>query len=40
MWGLGFAQVGGVPEWDKDYNVFRDARRYSGRRYRDDFDTL
>ncbi|SEH78440.1 hypothetical protein SAMN05192559_10498 [Halobacillus karajensis] len=40
MWSLGFAQRGGVPEWDKDFNVFRDARRYTGTVYRDDFDTL
>ncbi|SDM14730.1 hypothetical protein [Sediminibacillus halophilus] len=40
MWKLGLAQVGGLPEYDKDYGIFRDARRYTGKKYRKDFDTL
>lgn len=38
---MGFAQVSGMPpEWDKDTNTFRDARRYRGKAYREDFDSL
>lgn len=33
MWKLGFSQGGGVDEWDKDLNIFRDARRYRGKVY-------
>ncbi|PWA08658.1 hypothetical protein DCC39_14565 [Pueribacillus theae] len=42
MWDkLGFAQVSGMPpEWDKDTNTYRDARRYRGKAYREDFDAL
>ena len=42
MWGkLGFHQAGSMPpEWDEDTNTFRDARRYRGKAYRDDLDTL
>lgn len=42
MWSkLGFAQVGAMPpEWDKDYKIYRDARRYRGKLYRDDLDAL
>ncbi|MBO1513260.1 hypothetical protein [Metabacillus bambusae] len=37
MWDtLGFANYGGgVDEWDKDLNIFRDARRYRGKAYVD-----
>lgn len=42
MWNeMGFSQVSGMaPEWDKDTNTFRDARRYRGKAYRDDLDSL
>lgn len=42
MWSdLGFVQVSGMaPEWDKDTNTFRDARRYRGKAYREDLDAL
>lgn len=37
MWNeLGFVNYGGgVDEWDKDLNIFRDARRYRGKVYVD-----
>ncbi len=31
---------GGVDEWDKEYDIFRDARRYRGKSYRKDFNKL
>jgi len=40
LWGMGFKQGSGMDEWDKDFNIFRDARRYRGKVYRDDFDSL
>ena len=42
MWDkLGFSQSSSMqPEWDKDTNTFRDARRYRGKAYREDLDTL
>ena len=42
MWKkLGFAQASSMqPEWDKDTNTYRDARRYRGKAYREDLDTL
>jgi len=40
LWNIGFSQGTGVDEWDKDVNIFRDARRYRGKAYRDDFDSL
>lgn len=42
MWNeLGFAHASSMkPEWDKETNTFRDARRYRGKFYRDDLDTL
>lgn len=33
MWDLGFGQKGGIDEWDKDFNIYRDARRYRGKSY-------
>ncbi|SHI02195.1 DUF3168 domain-containing protein [Virgibacillus chiguensis] len=39
MWEtFGFAQKAGPKEYDE--GVFRDARRYRGKLYRDDFDSL
>lgn len=42
MWKkLGFRQASGMPpEWDKDTNTYRDARRYRGKLYREDLDAL
>ncbi|MFD9626975.1 DUF3168 domain-containing protein [Peribacillus muralis] len=40
MWNAGFFQGLGVDEWDKSTGIFRDARRYRGKLYRDDLDTL
>ncbi|MFF2457622.1 DUF3168 domain-containing protein [Peribacillus simplex] len=40
MWNVGFSQGSGVDEWDKGTGIFRDARRYRGKLYRDDLDTL
>ncbi|WZX99620.1 DUF3168 domain-containing protein [Bacillus sp. FSL W7-1360] len=31
MWGLNFAQIGGIDEHDEDFNIYRDARRYRGK---------
>ncbi len=30
----------GVDEWDEDYDIYRDARQYRGKKYRKDFDSL
>lgn len=30
----------GIDEYDKDYDIFRDARHYRGKKYRDDFNNL
>lgn len=38
MWGIGFGQGSGVDEYDKDFKIFRDARRYRGKAYRDDLE--
>ncbi|MFB4471824.1 hypothetical protein ACDI16_02500 [Oceanobacillus caeni] len=36
MWNeLGFVNLGGIDERDKDLNIYRDARRYRGREYVD-----
>lgn len=40
MWRMDFYQFGGTDEWDKDYNIFRDARRYRGKAYREDLGSL
>ncbi|WP_110928413.1 DUF3168 domain-containing protein [Bacillus massiliglaciei] len=40
MWELGFSQGTGVDEWDKDTGVYRDARRYRGKVYREDLEAL
>lgn len=40
MWNIGFHQGAGTDEWDKDFNIYRDARQYRGKAYRDDFDKL
>lgn len=41
MWDIGFPQTGGgVDEYDKDVGIFRDARRYRGKAYREDLDAL
>ncbi|MDY0396778.1 hypothetical protein RWE15_23880 [Virgibacillus halophilus] len=40
MWKMNFRQVGGMDEYDNDYEIFRDARRYRGKAYRKDFNTL
>jgi hypothetical protein len=40
MWNLGFSQGSGVDEWDKSTGIFRDARRYRGKLYRVDLDTI
>lgn len=42
MWDeLGFANYGGgVDEWDRDLKIYRDARRYRGKEYRNDLDSL
>ncbi|MGM9925598.1 MAG: hypothetical protein ACI35R_15225 [Bacillus sp. (in: firmicutes)] len=41
MWDkFGFHQASSMkPEWDKDTNTYRDARRYRGKAYRNDLDT-
>jgi hypothetical protein len=33
MLEIGFAQGSGIDEYDKDLNIFRDARQYSGKFY-------
>ena len=42
MWDkLGFHHASSMqPEWDKDTNTFRDARRYRGKAYREDLQLL
>src|SRR5690625_3858010 len=40
MWQLNFRQTDGMDEYDNDYDVFRDARRYRGKAYRKDFNNL
>lgn len=34
MWEkLNFKQRDGIDEWDKEFDIFRDARRYRGKKY-------
>jgi len=34
MWDLGFGNYGGgLDEYDSDYKIYRDARRYRGKKY-------
>lgn len=40
MWKMNFRQIGGMDEYDKDYDIYRDARRYRGKAYREDFNNL
>lgn len=40
MWQLNFRQADGMDEYDKDYDIYRDARRYRGKAYRKDFNNL
>lgn len=40
MWKLNFRQTDGMDEYDNDYDIFRDARRYRGKSYRKDFNNL
>lgn len=40
MWSINFKQTDGIDEYDKDYDVFRVARRYRGKAYRKDFNNL
>ncbi len=40
MWQLNFRQVGGMDEYDNEYDIYRDARRYRGKAYRKDFNNL
>lgn len=40
MWQLNFRQMGGLDEYDKDYDIYRDARRYRGKAYRKEFKKL
>ncbi|MGP9039816.1 hypothetical protein [Cytobacillus kochii] len=38
LWNLGFRQNGGLSEYDN--GIFRDARRFRGKLYREDFEEL
>ncbi|WP_273128957.1 hypothetical protein [Bacillus weihaiensis] len=38
LWKLGLIQNGGLSEYDS--GIFRDARRFRGKLYREDFDTI
>ncbi|MEM5014110.1 hypothetical protein WKH57_25715 [Niallia taxi] len=38
LWKLGLKQNGGLSEYDS--GIFRDARRFRGKLYREDFDTI
>ncbi len=41
MWKLNLKQLsGGVDEYDSEFDIYRDARRYRGKAYREDFDSL
>ncbi|MBM7605985.1 hypothetical protein JOC75_004013 [Metabacillus crassostreae] len=35
MWNLNFSQGSGIDEYDKDFGIYRDARRYRGKVYED-----
>src|SRR5690625_2738139 len=38
MWRLNFRQTDGIDEYDNDFKIFRDARRYRGKKYRSDIN--
>lgn len=38
MWNLGFRQNGGISEYEN--SIFRDARRFRGKLYREDFEEI
>lgn len=38
MWNLGFSQNGGLSEYKN--SIFRDARRFRGKLYREDFEEI
>lgn len=40
LWDLGFSQGEGIDEYDDDFKLYRDARRYRGKAYRQDLDSL
>lgn len=40
MWKMNFRQNGGMDEYDNEYDIYRDARRYRGKAYRKDFNNL
>lgn len=40
MWEINFKQRDGMDEYDNDYDIYRDARRYRGKAYRTDFNKL
>lgn len=40
MWRLNYRQSDGMDEYDGDYDVYRDARRYRGKSYRKDLNNL
>ncbi|MGE6379978.1 hypothetical protein [Peribacillus muralis] len=40
MWDFGFSQGSGPDEFDEATGIYRDARRYRGKLYRGDLDTL
>lgn len=40
LWDLGFSQGEGIDEYDNDYKIYRDARRYRGKSYREDLSSL
>lgn len=38
LWSLGFGQQEGTDEYNEEFNIFRDARRYRGKKYTDEFN--
>lgn len=38
MWKKGFSQIGGLDQYED--KIFRDARRFRGKLYREDFDSI
>lgn len=40
LWDIGFGQQEGTDEYDDDFSIYRDARRYRGKAYRKDFNKI
>lgn len=40
LWNIGFPARGGVDEYDKDTKIYRVAKRYRGKVYTEEFESL